>query len=120
VALREVVEALREAASMAQYRGRQGWGRRRGSGTTTGPLLAASRPKEGSVMGWRNRVRDGATRSGMATGVRDDDGGTVGGVEAEGGDGMTSREATEAAREATSMARHRGRRQRRGRETWAA
>jgi hypothetical protein len=29
-------------------------------------------------------VRDGATRSRMATGVRDDDGGTVGGIEAEG------------------------------------
>jgi hypothetical protein len=33
------------------------------------------------------KVGDGATGSGMVTGVGDDDGGTVGGVEAEGGVG---------------------------------
>jgi hypothetical protein len=53
-------------------------------------------------------------------GVGDDYGVTAGGVEAEGGDGAASREATEAPREAASMAWHRGRRQHRGRETWAA
>jgi hypothetical protein len=94
--------------------------REAGLGTTTGPLPVAPRLKAGPVMGWRNGVGDGATGSGMAMGVRDDDGGTVGGVKAEGGDGATSREATEAPREAASMARHRGRWQCRGRETWAA
>jgi hypothetical protein len=79
----------------------------------------------------------GTMGSRTATGVEDDDGGTAGSIEAEGGvgngvgatgsgmvrwgrgrrwgwcDGATSREAA-------SMAWHRGRRRRRGRETWAA
>jgi hypothetical protein len=52
-------------------------------------------------------VRDGATGSGTMTEVRDDDGGTTGGVEAEGGVGNG----------VGMMARRRGRRQRhRGRQ----
>jgi hypothetical protein len=59
---------------MAWHRGRQGQGRRWGSGTTT-------RPKAGSAMGL---VRWGRGWC---------DGGIAGGVEAEGGDGAASREA---------------------------
>jgi hypothetical protein len=66
---------------MAWHRGRQGRGRRRGSGTTTGALLVASRPKAGSATGLVRRGRGWC------------DGGIVGGVEAEGGDGAVSREA---------------------------
>jgi hypothetical protein len=81
-----------------------------GSGTAMGALPAVSRPKEGSAMGLVRRVGDGATGSGATTGVGDDDGGIAGGVEAEGrvGNGVGT------------MARRRGRRRRRGRETWVA
>jgi hypothetical protein len=72
-------------------------------------------------------VRDGATRSRMATGVRDDDGGTVGGTEVrrQGRQqgwhhSVVLREVIEALRKAVSMARCRRRRRRRGQETWAA
>jgi hypothetical protein len=58
--------------------------------------------------------------SGTATGVGDDDGGTASGVKAESGDDTASREAVEAPREAALMARRRGRRWHRGRETWAS
>jgi hypothetical protein len=74
------------------------------------------------------KVRDDVRGSGTVTGVRDDDGDTADGVEAEGGvgngvgdgNGAVPREAIEAPREAALMARCRGRRWRRGRETWVA
>jgi hypothetical protein len=52
-------------------------------------------------------------------GAGDGDGGTAGGIEAEGRDGAESREAVEAPREAASMVRRRERQQCRGWETWA-
>jgi hypothetical protein len=73
-----------------------------------GALPVASRPKAGSAMGLARRGQGWC------------DEGTTGGVKAEGGDDAASREAAEVPREATSMARHRGRRRRRGQETWAA
>jgi hypothetical protein len=88
---------------MARHRGRRGQGWQRGSGTTTGALPAALRPKAGSATGLARRGRGWC------------DGGTAGGVEAEGGDSAASREVAEAPREVASMARRR-----RGRKTWAA
>jgi hypothetical protein len=79
-----------------------------GVGDGDGALSAASRPKTGLTTGLARWGRGWC------------DGGTASGVEAEGGDDATSREAAEAPREATSMTRRRGRRRCRGRETWAA
>jgi hypothetical protein len=60
-----------------------------GSGTTTtGALPVASRPKAGSAMGLARQGRGWCNGVGGAvTGVGDDDGGTAGGIEAEGGVG---------------------------------
>jgi hypothetical protein len=79
---------------------------------------------EGGGRGTEGSGIDGTTSrevgSGMEMGVGDDDGVTLGGVEAKGGDDVASREVAEAPREVASMARHRGRRRCRGRETWVA
>jgi hypothetical protein len=83
---------------------RQGRGRRRGSGMMTRALPVASRLKVGSATGLARRGQ------GWCDGVGDDDWGTVGAVEVEGGVGNG----------VGAMARRRGRRRRRGWETWAA
>jgi hypothetical protein len=100
---REVAEAPREAASREV-----GSGMAMGSGTMMGALPPASRPKVGLAMGLARQGRGWCDR------------GTTGGVEAEGGDDVTSREAVEAPTEAASMMWRRGRRWHRGRKTWAA
>jgi hypothetical protein len=86
-----------------------------GSGTVTG-VGDDGRGTAGGIEA-EGRVSNGvgAMGSGTTMGIGDENGGTADGVEAEGGDGAASREAAEAPREATSMARRR-----RGQETWAA